>query len=263
MRTDSSGSRYRGFRRSSLRRTGNIGRLSILASTLKLWLTMRSILNKRLAQITAAAVIGAVAGLIVFTIARVTGRNLYIIIGAISGSAAVLVLQQYWRAAQLTEVKITVPQVSELTFIVNNEARQVAWKLYIETVTRVSTQPLGDEEGFIREALTSLYGLFATTRDTLKASRPSVPVPGGQTVEHLAVTMLNLELRPFLAKWHPRLREYEKTYPDGRESAWADNAACRNELDRVQAHLATFALGFARLAGVRDAEAAIGPPDGK
>ena len=219
----------------------------------------KHILNKRVAQIAAAAVIGAIIGLLVFTIAHVTGRNLYVIIGAVAAAAAVLVLQQYWRTAQLTEVKITVPQVSELTFVVNNDARQVAWKLYVETVTRISTQPLTDEEGFIREALTSLYGLFATTRDTLKASRPSVPVSGGQTVEHLAVTMLNHELRPFLAKWHPRLREYEKAHPGGSESAWPDNTACRNELRHVQAHLVTFALGFARLAGVRDAGAAIVP----
>ena len=216
-------------------------------------------LNKRAAQIAAAAVIGAIAGLVVFTIAQVTGRNLYIIIGGVAGAAAVLVLQQYWRTAQLTEVKITVPQVSELTFVVNNDARQVAWKLYIETVTRVSTQPLSDEEGFIREALSSLYGLFATTRDSLKSSRPSVPVSGSQTVEHLAVTMLNHELRPFLSKWHPRLRDFEKTHPDDKESAWPDNMTCRAELRRAQDHLAGFALGFARLAGVRDAEAAIVP----
>ena len=217
------------------------------------------ILHKRIAQIVAAAIIGAIVGLVVFTVSQVTGRNLYIIIGGVAGAAAVLVLQQFWRTAQLTEVKITVPQVSELTFVVNNEARQVAWKLYIETVTRVSTQQLTNEEGFIREALTSLYGLFATTRDTLKAGRPSVPVPGGQTVEHLAITMLNHELRPFLSKWHPRLREFEKTHPDSPESNWPNNTACRSELRDVQDHLVGFALGFARLAGVRDAEAAIAP----
>ena len=216
-------------------------------------------LNNRIAQIVTAAAIGALVGLVVFTITQITGRNLYIVLGGVAGAAAVLVLQQFWRTAQLTEVKVTVPQVSELTFVVNNDARQVAWKLYIETVTRVSTQPLSDEEGFIREALTSLYGLFATTRDTLKASRPSVPVSGSQTVEHLAVTMLNHELRPFLSKWHPRLREFETAHPDGQESAWADNMTCRSELRGVQAHLVTFAVGFARLAGVRDAEAAIGP----
>jgi len=217
------------------------------------------IMNKRIAQIVAAGVVGAIVGFIVFTVSRITGRNLYIIIGGVAGAAAVLALQQFWRTAQLTEVKITVPQVSELTFVVNNEARQVAWKLYIEAVTRVSTQQLASEEGFIREALTSLYGLFATTRDTLKAGRPSVPAPGGQTVEHLAITMLNHELRPFLSKWHPLLREFEKTHPDSPESNWPHNMSCRSELRDVQDHLVGFALGFARLAGVRDAEAAITP----
>ena len=220
---------------------------------------IKSISNKRIIQIVTAAAIGAIAGLVVFTVSQITGRNLYIIVGGVAGAAAVLVLQQFWRTAQLTEVKVAVPQVSELTFVVNNDARQVAWKLYVETVTRSSTQPLADEEGFIREALTSLYGLFATTRDTLKASRPSVPVSGRQTVEHLAVTMLNCQLRPFLSKWHPRLREFEKAHPDGPESAWPDNPACRRELRLVQANLVDYALGFADLAGVRDARATIGP----
>jgi hypothetical protein len=220
---------------------------------------INSILSRRTAQIAGAAVIGAIAGLAIFTISQITGRNFYIIIGAIAGAAAVLLLQRYRVTVQLTEVKITVPQVSELKFVVNNDARQVAWKLYVETVTRVSTQPLTNEQGFIREALTSLYGLFAATREMLKASRPSVPVPGSQTVEYLAVTMLNHELRPFLSKWHPRLREFEKANPDGPESAWPDNMACRDELRHVQAHLVDYALGFARLAGVRDPEEAIVP----
>jgi hypothetical protein len=215
---------------------------------------IKSILNKRINQILAAAVIGAIAGLAVFTVSQITGRNLYVIIGGVAGAAAVLVLQQFWRTAQLTEVKVTVPQVSELTFVVNNDARQVAWRLYVEAVTRISTQSLADQEGFIREALTSLYGLFATTRDTLKGSRPSVPVSGRQTVEHLAITMLNHQLRPFLSKWHPQLREFEREHPDKPESAWSGNAACRAELRIVQARIVEYALGFADLAGVREAK---------
>lgn len=214
----------------------------------------KSMLRKRMVRVIIAALIGAVAGFVVYTVSRVTGRNLYIIIGVVAAVAAVFLLQWYRRTVQLTEVKITVPQLSELTFLVNNDARQVAWKLYIETTTRVSTQPLLDADGFIREALTSLYGLFATTRDILKASRPSVTVPGEPTVEYLAVTMLNHELRPFLSKWHPRLHEYEKSQPSAREADWPQNAACRRELVDIQAHLRQFALGFAGLAGVRDAE---------
>ena len=63
---------------------------------------IKSILNKHVAQIAAAAVIGAIVGLAVFAIAHVTGRNLYIIIGGIAGAAAVLVLQRYWQTVQLT-----------------------------------------------------------------------------------------------------------------------------------------------------------------
>jgi hypothetical protein len=222
---------------------------------------MKSLLSGRFAQVLLAVVIGAITGLILFSITEVTGRNLFAITGAIAGGATILVLQLYWRTARLTEVKITVPQVSELTFVVNNDARQAAWKFYIETVTRVSTQPLADDEGLIREALASLYGLFATTRDTLKASRPSVPVSGGQTVEHLAVTMLNHEVRPFLSKWHPRLREFENSSPGTPESAWPDCKACRRELRDVQTNLLGYALGFARLAGVRNAEAALAAAD--
>jgi hypothetical protein len=221
---------------------------------------LTTLLNRRIPQIVAAAVIGAAAGFIVFTVSRVTGRNEYIVIGAVAGTAAVLALQRFWRTAELTEVKLTVPQVSELTFVVNNDARQVAWKLYVETVTRISTQPLAEEEGFVREALTSLYGLFATTRDTLKASRPSVPVSGQQTVEYLAVTMLNIHLRPFLSKWHPRLRDFEASNPGRPESAWPGNSTCRAELRSVQANLVEYALGFANLAGVREAKATVVAP---
>jgi hypothetical protein len=222
---------------------------------------IRSVFNNRIPQIITAAAIGAIAGLAVFGVSRITGRNFDIVMGGIAGVAAVLVLQQSWRAARLTEIKVTVPQVSELTFVVNNEARQVAWKLYVEAVTRVSTQPLADEEGFIREALTSLHGLFETTRDTLKASRASVPNSGDHTVEHLAVTMLNHQLRPLLSKWHPRLHEFEETHADKPESAWPDNRPCREELRMVQVNLVDYALGFARLAGVREAEAMIAPTD--
>jgi hypothetical protein len=212
----------------------------------------------RALQLLIAAGTGVLVGFVVFTIDHITGRNLYLILGAIAGVMAFFLQRKYWRTMRLSELTITVPQLSELKFVVNDDARLVAWQLYIETVTRVSTQPLSDDGGgFLREALTSLYGLFITTRDILKAGRPSVPVAGGQTVEYLAVTMLNRHLRPFLSKWHPRLREFETADPTSSEVAWPDNHACRSDLRQVQGNLVEFALGFAQLAGVRDAKEAI------
>jgi hypothetical protein len=138
-------------------------------------------------------------------------------------------------------------------------SQQVAWKLFVETVTRISTQPLDDRTGSIREALTSLYGLFETTRDSLKQAQPSRP-GAGPTVEQLAITMLNLELRPFLSRWHPALQDWEQTHPGATEADWPANAECRTALRAVQQGTLAYALGFARLAGLDDttAQAAVG-----
>jgi hypothetical protein len=208
-----------------------------------------------------AALAGAVLGLAVYSVTQLTGRNLYITLGAIAGGLVALVLGTYGRSARLTQLRITVPQFTELTFVVNDEGRQVAWRLYVETVTRMSTQKLGDEDGLLREALNSLHGLFGTTREVLRSSRPSVPAPGTQTVEYLAITLLNNELRPFLARWHPRLREYEQAHRGEPESQWPQAPACRAQLQTLQARTADYALNFARLAGVRDAASMLPPGD--
>jgi hypothetical protein len=215
------------------------------------------VLNRRLVQLLVGLLLGGAVGFIVYGITRVAGRDLFIITGAIAGVATAVTMQVYGHTARLTEVKVTVPHLSELTFVVNNDARQVAWALFVETVTRISVQPLASDEGLVREALASLYGLFSTTRDALKTSRPSIPVPGGQTVEYLAVTMLNRELRPFLSRWHPRLQQFEQAHPGVPESEWPENASCRNALQEVQEGILAYALGFARLAGVPEAAAMV------
>lgn len=211
----------------------------------------------RVVRYVAAIAAGALIGFGVYALTRVSGQGLYVATGALAGAAAALVIQVYNRAARLTEVKVSVPQFSELTFVVNDDARQVAWRLYVEVVTRIAIQPLPDESGLLREAMTSLYGLFATTRQTLTESRPSV-ADSGPAVEHLGVTMLNRELRPFLSLWHPKLKAFETEHPDEPESEWLDNDACRIQLRELQQRLREYALGYARLAGVRDAARMIG-----
>jgi hypothetical protein len=204
----------------------------------------------------AGILVGALAGLAAFGISRLHGAALYALVGALAGLAAAFLLRPYIGRLRLTSLKVNVPQVSELTFVVNDESRRVAWRLYIEAATRISSQPLSGSEGNLREALTSLYGLFATTRAALKEGRPSSAVAAGDhSVEYLAITMLNRELRPFLSKWHPLLSEFEKANPAGPELAWPQNAACRLELDKVRTNIVEYTLGFARLAGVRDAKA--------
>ncbi|MFF3517169.1 hypothetical protein [Streptomyces sp. NPDC002573] len=224
------------------------------------WTTLRNGARLHGLRLLAAMVVGAATGQAVFSVTRVSGRSLFVITGGLAGLLAVVILQVYGRAARLSAVTVRVPQVSELTFVVNNDSRQMAWHLFVETSTRVSTQPLSQDEGLLREALSSLHGLFATTRETLKAGRPSRAVVGGHTVEYLAITMLNHELRPFLSTWHPRLHAHEQARPDAPEASWPDTAACRAALLTVQGNLHEYALGFARLAGVHAPETLVNGP---
>ena len=141
---------------------------------------------------------------------------------------------------------------------IDDQQRQAAWEMYVELATRITTAPLLPGEGLLREALSSLYSLFGTTRDILKKHGPSIATPANPeetTFGHLAVAILNKVLRPVLAKWHPLLKDWEDQRPAGvsitaHEAAWPENEALRNEFNRIRAQLMEYADVLAEVSGV-------------
>ncbi len=128
--------------------------------------------------------------------------------------------------------------------------RQAAWEMYVELITRISVVPLKDDEGLMREALSSLYSIFGTTRAILREHGPDVAKPkrgrNKTSFGHLSVSILNTVLRPFLAKWHPLLLDWESKRPDARsalehENQWDKRDELRAELANVRAVLRTYA----------------------
>jgi len=142
----------------------------------------------------------------------------------------------------------------------NENERKAAWELYVELITRVSAVPLGPDDGLLREALSSLYSLFATTRDILRRYGPVVAEakPGGQySFGTLAVAMLNVALRPVLARWHPALQDWESLLPAGKsrgehERAWERAAELRAVLEECRELLTQYARLMAAACGVPD-----------
>jgi hypothetical protein len=79
--------------------------------------------------------------------------------------------------------------------------------------------PLASNEGLLREALSSLYALFAITRDVLRRHGPQVAMPtrdSDYSLGQIATAVLNSELRPVLARWHPALEDWEAHRPPER-----------------------------------------------
>jgi hypothetical protein len=142
----------------------------------------------------------------------------------------------------------------------NDDERKAAWELYVELVTRIAVVPLGAQEGLLREALSSLYSLFATTRDILRRYGPDVaePKPNGQySFGALAVAMLNYGLRPVLARWHPALEDWEASRPPNQsrgehEKAWEHADDLRAALEKSRDVLTQYARLMASASGVPD-----------
>jgi hypothetical protein len=136
--------------------------------------------------------------------------------------------------------------------------REAAWEMYVELVTRVATVELKPDEGLLREALSSLYSLFDTTRSILRAHGPRVAQPKGNGTYSfglLAVVILNDVLRPVLARWHPLLLDHESTRSPERsqtehEDEWEHAAELRSVLSDVRVTLAQYGELLAEVAGV-------------
>lgn len=128
-----------------------------------------------------------------------------------------------------------------------------AWELYVGMVTRTPLGDLPSHEGSPREAMSSIYSLFDTTRSILRQYGPSVARPKKESelsFGYLAVSMLNLVLRQLLTEWHGRLRMWEDANPGLREDEWPDLGEFRIALDLAREQLRLYARLFADVAEV-------------
>lgn len=130
--------------------------------------------------------------------------------------------------------------------------RAAAFDLQVELVTRIGVQPLAYGEGSLREALTSLHSLFATTREVLHRMAAEAAAPA--TLPTTAAVLLS-HLRPFLATWHPALQQHEAARPAPisaaeHERQWERGAEMRSQLADLRAPLTSVAKELAELCGV-------------
>jgi len=145
-------------------------------------------------------------------------------------------LLQKW---SLTGLKIKLPFL-DADWAPKDPDKDAAWELYVELLTRITTQALATDHGDEKTALDSVHALFGITRDILKRHGKY-----GTAFAKLAIPVLNQYVRPFTAKWH-RLCTQGK---------FADPRYClefRHELAELQVRLRLYTRALAELAGVED-----------
>ena len=127
---------------------------------------------------------------------------------------------------------------AKITF--KNHDRNAAWELYVELLTRITTQQLPEEDGDEQIALDSVYAIFGLTRNVLKKY-------GAGTIQFskIAIPVLNQIVRPFTAKWHKL----------STKGAFADSDQCkafREDLKALQQKLRNYNRMLAYIAEVED-----------
>lgn len=118
--------------------------------------------------------------------------------------------------------------------------RAAAWELYVELLTRVTTQYLAPEDGDEKTALDSVFAIFPLTREILRRHGS-----GCGEFAKLAIPVLNQIIRPFTAKWH-RL---------SLAGAFGDSERRRDfraELSALQPRLRDYTRALAAMAAVED-----------
>jgi hypothetical protein len=158
--------------------------------------------------------------------------------------------------ANLKSVSVSLPfGLGSATWEADDTERNAAWELYVELVTRIAVQTLEHDQGTLREALSSLYSIFGSTREILRKYGPRVGA-ARESVGGIAIRVLNEGLRPFMSKWHPLLQTWEAQKESGlspqeHEKAWEYEPLVRQELAQLRQELDTYAQALAAISNVK------------
>ena len=139
----------------------------------------------------------------------------------------------------LSSLKIKLPFL-EGEFNPQDPDRAAAWELYVELLTRITTQYLPPEDGDEEAALQSVFVIFPLTREILRRHGS-----GAGEFAKLAIPVLNQIIRPFTAKWHRR----------SLAGAFQNSERCRefrDELAALQPRLRGYTRALADMAQVED-----------
>ncbi len=139
----------------------------------------------------------------------------------------------------MTSLKIKTPFL-DMEWKPQDEDKNAAWELYIELLTRITTQPLAQTHGDEETALKSIHTVFPLTREVIKSN-------GRHCIEFtkIAIVVLNQVIRPFTAKWH-------KLSMNG---AFSNPESCndfRQDLKELQSVLIIYTKMLGDMAGIED-----------
>ncbi len=148
-------------------------------------------------------------------------------------------LKEWLDKWSMTKLKIKTG-VLEMEWSPNDVDKDAAWEMYIELLTRITTQYMPPDHGDEQTALQSIYNIFGLTREVIKRKGRHC-----EAFTKIAIVVLNQVIRPFTAKWH-------RIYVAGGFRDADKCAKFRKELTGLQVQLRCYTQMLADMACVED-----------
>ena len=139
----------------------------------------------------------------------------------------------------MTKLNIKTPFL-DMEWAPQEKDKDAAWDMYVELLTRITTQRLEPDHGDEKTALESVHSLFGITRQVIRThGRDCI------NFTKIAIVILNQIIRPFTAKWHGL----------SLERAFDDKEKCKTfrlELIELQNDLLNYTKMLSDMADVED-----------
>jgi len=128
----------------------------------------------------------------------------------VGAGTIIVVLVLLLRRGNAGSISLGLPfNLGSMTIDISQADRVLAWKLYIQLVTRKAALLFDDEYDLVADVYDSLFALFKETR-VLLLELPPNEFRKKQGISVLALRILNDGLRPHLTRWQAEFREWWK-----------------------------------------------------
>lgn len=125
---------------------------------------------------------------------------------AISRIVSFILRKPFKRSIDIDEVKLGIGD-SSVTLRFDKRDQEIAYKIWVELVTRKIGMTFDVENDVIVEVYNSWYDFFRISRELLK-NMPASKFKYSSDLIKLTISMLNEGLRPHLTKWQARFRHW-------------------------------------------------------
>jgi hypothetical protein len=108
----------------------------------------------------------------------------------------------------LRAISVSLPfNLGKIDYELSSMDRVLAWKMYVQLMTRKAALLFDEENDVIVDVYASLYDIFPIARELL-AAMPLSEIERSQGVSDLIVRVLNDAIRPHVTKWQGRYRSW-------------------------------------------------------